>query len=75
MNSLIKGILIFTGGLAVGGGVGATISYFVTKRRAEKDCSDEIAALRKHYEDVLERYEALSRTKKRVIFQRTMMDS
>lgn len=59
MNSLIKGILIFTGGLAVGGGVGATISYFVTKRRAEKECSDEIAALRKHYEDVLERYEAL----------------
>lgn len=59
MNPIVKGLLIFAAGLVTGGGVGASVSYYVTKQREEEYCRDEIAALRKHYEDILERYEAL----------------
>ena len=59
LNPLVKGLLIFAGGLAVGGGVGATVSYFVTKKRLDKEHDDAIVELRIHYEELLDKYEAL----------------
>lgn len=60
LNPLVKGLLIFAGGLVVGGGIGATASYFVTKKRLDKECEDAIVELRIHYEELLEKYEPLN---------------
>jgi len=60
LNPLVKGLLIFVGGLIVGGGVGATASYFVTKKRLDKEYDDAIVELRIHYEELLDKYEALN---------------
>lgn len=60
LNPLVKGLLIFAGGLVVGGGVGATASYFITKKRLDKECEDAIVELRIHYEELLEKYEPLN---------------
>lgn len=60
LNPLVKGLLIFAGGLVVGGGVGATASYFVTKKRLDKECEDAIVELRIHYEELLDKYEPLN---------------
>lgn len=60
LNPLVKGLLIFVGGLVVGGGVGATASYFVTKKRLDKECEDAIVELRIHYEELLDKYEPLN---------------
>lgn len=60
LNPLVKGLLIFAGGLVVGGGIGATASYFITKKRLDKECEDAIVELRIHYEELLEKYEPLN---------------
>lgn len=60
LNPLVKGLLIFVGGLVVGGGVGATASYFVTKKHLDKECEDAIVELRIHYEELLDKYEPLN---------------
>ena len=60
LNPLVKGLLIFAGGLVVGGGVGATASYFITKKRLDKECEDAIVELRIHYEELLDKYEPLN---------------
>ena len=60
LNPLVKGLLIFAGGLVVGGGVGATASYFVTKKRLDKEYGDAIVELRIHYEELLDKYEPLN---------------
>lgn len=60
LNPLVKGLLIFAGGLVVGGGVGATASYFITKNRLDKEHDDAIVELRIHYEELLEKYEPLN---------------
>lgn len=60
LNPLVKGLLIFVGGLVVGGGVGATASYFVTKKRLDKEHDDAIVELRIHYEELLDKYEPLN---------------
>ena len=60
LNPLVKGLLIFAGGLVVGGGVGATASYFVTKKRLDKEYENAIVELRIHYEELLEKYEPLN---------------
>lgn len=60
LNPLVKGLLIFAGGLVVGGGVGATASYFVTKKHLDKECEDAIVELRIHYEELLDKYEPLN---------------
>ena len=60
LNPLVKGLLIFAGGLVVGGGVGATASYFVTKKHIDKEHDDAIVELRIHYEELLDKYEPLN---------------
>lgn len=60
LNPLVKGLLIFAGGLVVGGGVGATASYFITKKRLDKEHDDAIVELRIHYEELLDKYEPLN---------------
>ena len=60
LNPLVKGLLIFAGGLVVGGGVGATASYFITKKHLDKEHDDAIVELRIHYEELLDRYEPLN---------------
>ena len=60
LNPLVKGLLIFAGGLVVGGGVGATASYFVTKKHLDKEHDDAIVELRIHYEELLDKYEPLN---------------
>lgn len=60
LNPLIKGLLIFAGGLVVGGGVGATASYFITKKHLDKEHDDAIVELRIHYEELLDKYEPLN---------------
>lgn len=59
LSPLVKGLLIFVGGLVVGGGIGATASYFITKKRLDKECEDAIVELRIHYEELLDKYEPL----------------
>lgn len=60
LNPLVKGLLIFAGGLVVGGGVGATASYFITKKRLDKEYENAIVELRIHYEELLDKYEPLN---------------
>ena len=60
LNPLVKGLLIFAGGLVVGGGVGATASYFVTKKRLDKEYENAIVELRIHYEELFDKYEPLN---------------
>lgn len=60
LNPLVKGLLIFAGGLVVGGGVGATASYFVTKKRLDKECENAVVELRIYYEELLDKYEPLN---------------
>ena len=60
LNPLVKGLLIFAGGLVVGGGVGATASYFVTKKRLDKENENAIVELRLYYEELLDKYEPLN---------------
>ena len=60
LNPLVKSLLIFAGGLVVGGGVGATASYFVTKKRLDKEYENAIVELRIHYEELLDKYEPLN---------------
>lgn len=59
-NPLVKCLLIFAGGLVVGGGVGATASYFVTKKKVDKEYENAIVELRKYYEELLDKYEPLN---------------
>lgn len=60
LNPLVKSLLIFAGGLVVGGGVGATASYFVTKKHLDKEYENAIVELRIHYEELLDKYEPLN---------------
>lgn len=60
LNPLVKGLLIFAGGLVVGGGAGATASYFITKKRLDKEYENAIVELRIHYEELLDKYEPLN---------------
>lgn len=60
LNPLVKGLLIFAGGLVVGGGIGATVSYFITKKRLDEEYENAIVELRIHYEELLDKYEPLN---------------
>lgn len=53
----MKKLVIFLAGIVVGGAISTGITYFITKKKCEKVCDEEIRLLRNHYDELLAKYE------------------